>query len=34
LDDTAATDGERHAGNGTQTVDEGPGGDAATDREA
>ena len=34
LDDTAATDGERHGGNGTQTVDEGPGGDAATDREA
>ena len=35
LDDTATTDGARHGGNGTQTVDEGPGGDAATtDREA
>lgn len=34
LDDTATTDGARHGGNGTQTVDEGPGGDAAPDRGA
>lgn len=35
LDDTATTDDARHGGNGTQTVDEGPGGAAAaTDREA
>ncbi len=34
LDETSTTDGARHGGNGTQTVDEGPGGDAAPDRGA